>query len=452
VSLSAEAILRNTQKPVPRYTSYPTAPHFHAGVDAAVYGRWLEELPAQAAISLYVHVPFCDTLCWFCGCHTKITRRYEPVARYLNALKAEIDLIARLVPASARLTHLHWGGGSPTILTADDSESLIAHINSRFQLGSGFEFAVEVDPRGMDNERIDRLSANGLTRVSVGVQDFDPAVQKAINRIQTVEETRAVIERFRANGVKSLNIDAIYGLPGQYAEQLQQTLQEVVRLDPDRIALFGYAHVPWMKKHQGMIAEADLPGVLERHAHAEGAAGFLERAGFERIGLDHFAKPQDALSAAAREGRLQRNFQGYTVDPADALIGLGASAIGKLPQGYVQNEPAIHAYEQQVLAGTPATQRGIALALDDRIRSEAIERLMCDLAISASPFSARYGKAAAPVIKAIETALAEDSDGLLAAEPDGFRMSEKGRAFTRVVAARFDAFLGKRQAGHSLAV
>ncbi|MCU0884340.1 MAG: oxygen-independent coproporphyrinogen III oxidase [Beijerinckiaceae bacterium] len=452
MSLSPEAILRNAEQPVPRYTSYPTAPHFHAGVGPDVYRGWLQALPENAALSLYVHVPFCDTLCWFCGCHTKITRQYAPIADYLEATMREIATIAALVPASARVTHLHWGGGSPTILSPDDSRRLVDRIRREFRVDDDMEFAVEVDPRGMDDARIDALAESGLTRVSIGVQDFDPAVQKAINRVQSVAETRAVIERFREHGVGSLNIDAIYGLPGQHAQQLSHTLDEVVRLAPDRIALFGYAHVPWMKRHQSMIDTGALPGVLERHAQAELAAGLLEEAGFARIGIDHFARLDDELAVAAREGRLQRNFQGYTVDPADALIGLGASAIGKLPQGYVQNEPAIAGYARATQAGGLAAVRGVALSAEDQMRGEVIERLMCDLAFSRRHLRQRYGSAADPLIAEAEEIIEADADGFVVGTDDGFMITSRGRPFLRTVAARFDAYLPGRPNGHSLAV
>ena len=450
--LAPEAILRHAGQPVPRYTSYPTAPHFHAGIGTETYRGWLQALPENAALSLYVHVPFCDTLCWFCGCHTRITRQYAPVANYLEAIIREIATIAALVPASARVTHLHWGGGSPTILSPDDSRRLVDRIRRLFRIDDAMEFAVEVDPRGMDEARIDALAHSGLTRVSIGVQDFDPAVQKAINRIQSVEETRAVIERFREHGVGSLNIDAIYGLPGQHAPQLTHTLDEVVKLAPDRIALFGYAHVPWMKRHQSLIDTASLPGVLERHAQAELAAGVLEDAGFARIGIDHFARRDDKLAVASREGRLQRNFQGYTVDPADALIGLGASAIGKLPQGYVQNEPAIAGYARATLSGGLAAARGVALSIEDQMRGEVIERLMCDLAFSRHQLRMRYGAAADPLIAEADEIVEEDVDGFVVGTEDGFLITSRGRPFLRAVAARFDAYLPGRPNGHSLAV
>ena len=452
MTISPDVILRHAERLVPRYTSYPTAPHFHAGIGPETYRQWLGELPENARLSLYLHFPFCDTLCWFCGCHTKITRQYAPIAEYLIALKAEIDAIAALVPASSRVSHIHWGGGSPTILTAEDSSRLIDHLWTRFSAAEDLEFAVEVDPRGMGEDRIDALIKGGLTRVSVGVQDFDPQVQAAINRVQTFEETRAVIDRFRQGGVRSLNIDAIYGLPGQHAAQIEHTLAQVARLDPDRVALFGYAHVPWMKRHQTLIEEADLPGVVERHAQAELAADILERQGFERIGIDHFAKPGDALAKAAREGRLQRNFQGYTVDPADALLGLGASAIGKLPQGYVQNEAGIAAYERAALKGELATVRGIALSAEDVMRGEMIERLMCDLTFDARGLRARFGPAAEPLIHSAEAIVQEDEDGFLAPLADGFAITAKGRPFARTIAARFDAYLSDQAGRHSRAV
>jgi oxygen-independent coproporphyrinogen III oxidase len=438
--------------PVPRYTSYPTAPHFHEGIGAGVYQQWLEALPDDATLSLYVHVPFCDTLCWFCGCNTKITWQYQPIAIYLKALDAEIATLARTVPSTTTVSHIHWGGGSPTILSADDLARLMDAMRRRFNLAEDLEFAVEIDPRGLDRARIDALVEAGLTRVSIGVQDFDPKVQVGINRIQTVDETRAVIDAFRYRGVTSLNIDAIYGLPGQHEAELIFTLTEVVRMRPDRIALFGYAHVPWMKRHQAMIHEADLPGVVERHNHTELASAFLVDNGYARIGIDHFARPHDALAVAAREGRLRRNFQGYTVDEADVLIGLGASSIGRLPQGYVQNASAIADYSRRVASGGLAVTKGLALSQDDAVRAHVIERLMCDLAFRRSDVARRFGPVAEAVIADATLLVHADRDGLVRATDDGFVITERGRPFARALAARFDAYLAGSRARHSLAV
>lgn len=448
----APALISAHARPVPRYTSYPTAPHFHAGIDAGTYAGWLRDLPAQAKLSLYAHLPFCDTLCWFCGCNTKITRQYQPVARYLGALLTEIATVAELLPDTASATRIHWGGGSPTILSAPDIIRLMDAMRRHFNIASDAEFAVEIDPRGLDQPRIDALAKAGLSRVSIGVQDFDPKVQAAINRIQSVDETRRVIDAFRDHGVRSLNIDAIYGLPGQRERELVDTLGEVVRMAPDRIALFGYAHVPWMKRHQSMIVEADLPGVVERHAHAELAAAFLVAHGYARIGIDHFALPHDELAKAAGEGRLKRNFQGYTVDEADALVGLGASSIGRFAQGYVQNVAATADYERRVRAGELAVARGRALSEDDLIRAHVIERLMCDLRFSPSDLKQRFGAAALPVLADAADLVQDGASGLVHALDDGFIITEQGRPFTRAIAARFDAYLAQGQARHSAAV
>lgn len=502
--------IRALAQPVPRYTSYPTAPHFHPGVEAKTYAGWLSALPARASLSLYFHVPFCDTLCWFCGCHTKITRQYEPVREYLGALMAETATIGMLTPGRAEVTHIHWGGGSPTMLRPDDIRRLADATAESFNLAETCDFAVEIDPRGLDAAHMDALAAAGLTRVSIGVQDFDPQVQRAINRIQSFEETRAAVDGFRTRGVTSLNIDAIYGLPHQTRRRLEATLHDVVRLRPDRIALFGYAHVPWMKKHQSMIPEEALADVVERYHQAELAADFLVAEGYERIGIDHFALPGDALAVAAKVSlargpggkplhtfpgpALRRNFQGYTVDPADALIGLGASSIGSLPQGYAQNAVATPEYMRRALAGQVTAERGVSLSDEDRLRRGVIERLMCGMEFSRealladSAFLARSAprhceeglgptKQSSPLqgaesldclaslamtgnapvcvasIMAEARAVVEDDRlGLVEETADGFRVTEKGRPFLRTIAARFDAYLRKQAAKHSVAV
>jgi oxygen-independent coproporphyrinogen III oxidase len=437
---------------VPRYTSYPTAPHFHAGVTADTYAEWLSALPSAARLSLYVHMPFCDTLCWFCGCSTKITRRYQPVAAYLPCVISEARAVAAAAPHDAVVSHIHWGGGSPTILSASDTLRLMDALRGAYRVAPDAEFAVEVDPRGLDDDRLDALAEAGLTRVSIGVQDFDPKVQAAINRIQTLDETRRVVDGFRARGVRSLNIDAIYGLPGQGETELMRTLEDVVGLAPDRVALFGYAHVPWMKRHQAMIDDSALPGALDRYRHAERAAALLVAAGYVRVGIDHFALPHDSMAMAAAAGTLVRNFQGYTVDDADALIGLGASSIGRLPQGYVQNVPAIADYERRTRGGGLAVSRGVALSPDDALRSHVIERLMCDLGFDGPALRRRFGAAADRLIAEAEAVADEDRDGLTERTAAGFAITELGRPFARAVAARFDAYLRRSEARHSLAV
>lgn len=437
---------------VPRYTSYPTAPHFHEGIGPDQYAAWLGEIPASSSLSLYVHIPFCDTMCWFCGCNTKVTQKYKPIVGYMDGLLEEISHVARLVKGGPAVASIHWGGGSPTILSPEDIRRLSAHICSSFEFAVDAEFAVEVDPRDFDEDRVLALVESGLTRASIGVQDFDPRVQKAINRIQTYEETKTVIEALRGRGVGSINIDAMYGLPFQGMKELENTLKLVVQLQPERVALFGYAHVPWMKSHQKMIKEDSLPDLTARHAQAAFASDYLADAGYVRIGFDHFAVPSDSLAQAALGGGLKRNFQGYTTDEAASLIGLGASAISRLPQGYVQNDPATAQYLAKVGRGELTAVKGIELSDDDIMRASVIETLICDLSFSNEEFSARYGERAAPVLA--EMAGLDDfvADGLIVRTLDGIRITDEGRPFVRTICARFDAYLNKGKARHSVAV
>ncbi len=437
---------------VPRYTSYPTAPHFGEAVDEQRYRAWLQDLPDQGALSLYVHIPFCDTLCWFCGCHTKMVRRYAPVETYLQSLLREIEMVGALTSGRCRVSQIHWGGGSPTILSPSDITRLAEHMRMAFGGDTDTEFAVEIDPRDFTEERLQALVGAGLTRASIGVQDFDEAVQRAINRRQTFEETSLVVQRLRTLGVASINIDLLYGLPHQTEATVAASLEQVLCLRPDRIALFGYAHVPWMKRHQDMIDTALLPDALARFRTMEQAAERLVEAGYVRIGLDHFARPQDSLALAAGAGHLRRNFQGYTVDGAQAILGLGASAIGELPQGYVQNIVTTAAYQRRVDAGRLATEKGIALGLDDRLRRDVIERLMCDLSFSKARTREKFGEAAEPVVAIAEALAATDEDALVVPTPDGFSVTERGRPFLRVIASAFDDYLPRGFGRHSLAL
>lgn len=437
--------------PVPRYTSYPTAPHFHAGVGGATYARWLRALPSGATLSLYLHIPYCDRLCWFCGCHTKHTLRYEPVAEYLLALYAEIDWVSRQLEGRGIVTAIHLGGGSPTLLKPDDLAELKRRLASRFTLSPAVEISIEIDPSDLDDGRYDAMAEFGLTRASLGVQDFDPVVQKAINRLQSFEQTRDVVEAMRARGVGSVNLDLLYGLPYQSEETLARTIALAISLAPDRAALFGYAHVPWMKTHQKMIPDESLPDHHARFAQSQMAAGLLTQAGMVPIGFDHFARPEDSLAIAAGNGRLRRNFQGYTDDAADALIGLGASAIGQLPQGYVQNMTPTGDYRQAVLGGAPATARGFALTPADRLRGHAISTLLCRFALSRDDVKG-YGAAGFALFEEARALALVGTDGLVEMAGDVFTVTPLGRPFVRTIAARFDTYLATGAARHSVAV
>ena len=314
------------------------------------------------------------------------------------------------------------------------------------------EISVEIDPNDMDDARFDALAAIGLSRVSLGVQDFDPKVQKAINRLQSFEQTKAVVDGTRARGVKSVNLDLLYGLPHQTRESVAATMEQALSLEPDRIALFGYAHVPWFKKHQTMIDEAWLPDGEARLAQSQTAASLVRAHGYQPVGLDHFAKPDDTLAIAARNGTLHRNFQGYSDDQCETLIGLGPSSISRFRQGYAQNTAATADYQRKISECGVATARGIVFTDDDRLRSWAIERLMCDFAFSAGQAVARFGKAALPLLDEAAAYAASDTGGLLERHGDDFVVGRDSRHLVRIVAAHFDSYLPRGNARHSVAV
>ncbi|GAA0543226.1 oxygen-independent coproporphyrinogen III oxidase [Rhizomicrobium palustre] len=432
---------------VPRYTSYPTAPHFHPGVTSATMREWLANLPEGLPLSLYLHIPFCDTLCWFCGCHTTVVNRYSPVQSYLQNLLAEIATMGPLVKGH-KVTHLHWGGGSPTMLAPDDVRKVKKALDEAFDFAPDAEFAVEIDPRGMKQEMITALAECGLNRASIGVQDFDPKVQKAINRIQPYDETKAVVDALRAAGVASLNIDLIYGLPHQTNANVARTIELALTLKPQRFAVFGYAHVPHFKKHMQLIPEDALPQAEERFEQFELAHSLLSSAGYVAVGLDHFAVPEDSMAIAMKDGSLQRNFQGYTSDDAPALIGLGASSISALPQGYVQNKPEVPEWRKDVEAGELPVARGIALSEDDKLRRGIIEKLMCFLEVDLSAFGKSTGdfpaemEALAPLIQ----------EGFVVVDGAVLKVPQTARAAVRLVASVFDSYLAKSKAVHAVAV
>ncbi|MGR6469106.1 oxygen-independent coproporphyrinogen III oxidase [Rhizobium sp. PAMB 3182] len=447
----SQILLQKFSGAVPRYTSYPTAPHFHEGIGSNVYRQWLRALGGGETLSLYLHIPYCDRLCWFCACHTKHTLKYEPIRAYLHSLKREIAEVGREVSKKAIVTAVHFGGGSPTMLLPEDMAALMADLRAAFTFSDEVEISVEMDPNDLDESRYDALAAIGMTRASLGVQDFNPKVQETINRIQTFEQTKAVVEAVRARGVRSVNCDVLYGLPYQTLETLRETITDIVSLSPDRIALFGYAHVPWMKKHQKMIPEMALPDTVERFRQMQEAARMLVEAGYQAIGIDHFARPDDSLAVAERNGELRRNFQGYTDDPASALIGLGASSIGQMPQGYVQNMHATAEYQRMVDETGLAAIRGIALTDGDRMRARVIERLMCDFGFSFAELRSLYPRIAETVIAEAKGA-ARDLPEVCRLDGDAFLLTDDGRPFARSVAAVFDAYLANGKGRHSLAV
>ncbi len=433
---------------VPRYTSYPPATEFQAAFDPAAHAAWLAQVPSDQALSLYIHIPYCDRLCWFCGCTTKQTRRYEPVAAYLQVLYKEIALVAKHLGRQQaandnrkpRIARLHLGGGSPSLLRAEDMRALRACLDRHFDFDDGAEISVELDPVDMTPASYDGLVALGLNRASLGVQDFDPLVQTAINRPQSFEDTKAVIDHLRSLGIPSVNIDALYGLPYQSQDRFAATLEQIISLRPERIALFGYAHVPWVKKHQRLIPEETLPSPEERLAEARLARQRLIDTGYQAIGIDHFALPGDSLAQAARAGRVYRNFQGYTTDPCPTLIGLGPSAISRFAQGYVQNNPATDAYTRAIDAGQLASSRGLPLSANDRLYGWAIERLMCDMKLSYSGLTEAFGAEAQPLIARLDDLARGELSSLCRLDDQGLALTQHDGFVARVVASRIDRY------------
>ncbi len=437
---------------VPRYTSYPTAPQFTPAVDVACYRRWLDELPNDSDASLYVHIPFCDKLCWFCGCQTTVVNRYSPVTAYLETLGHEIDRVAEAVGRRVRVTHLHWGGGTPTMLRADDVRGLADRLHARFDFSPDAEFAVEFDPRGVTRDTVAALAEAGVTRASLGVQDFSPRVQRAINRVQPFDLTARVVGWLRECGIDALNVDLIYGLPEQTIAGLLETVDRTVALGPQRVTVFGYAHVPWMKRHQALIDETRLPGAVERVRQATAVSQRLVERGYVAIGLDHFALPGDTLAVAARAGTLRRNFQGYTTDRASALLGLGASAIGSLPQGYVQNAAETPAYRKAVAKDGFATARGVAIDAEDRLRRAVIERLMCDLEVDLDAVCRAHGRTAAAFSREVEGLAPLEACGAVRVDGARVRVMPEARLLLRLACAAFDGYFSGAGRRHARAV
>lgn len=442
-----DTILRYANARVPRYTSYPTAPHFGPEVNAAVYARWLGELDPAKPVSLYLHVPFCRTMCWYCGCHTKATRRIDPVDAYAEVLLREIDTVAARCPDRLKVSHIHWGGGSPTYLPPERFAELMAKIRERFDVLEDAEIAVEVDPRIFSDAMAGAFARSGVNRASLGVQTFDPAVQKAVNRIQSIDLVSDCLARLRAAGIEAVNLDLLYGLPLQTEASCRETVRQILDFAPDRLSVFGYAHVPHMKPHQKMIRDPDLPDGAQRLTQADAIAEELNRAGYVQIGLDHFARAGDPLATALDARTLRRNFQGYTTDTANAIIGLGSSAIGWLPQGYVQNTPMTHDWERRVLEGWLPIARGYELTPEDRMRRDIIEQLMCFFEADPAAIAAQYG------LSAPHPDLEEFLDaGIVSLDGSAIRIAPDYRPLMRNVAAAFDARLATSTARHAVAV
>ncbi len=442
--------LKYLDRRLPRYTSYPTAVQFRPDVGAATYASWLEALPPEIPVSLYLHVPFCAELCRYCGCNTTVVRRYAPIEAYVELIEREIVEVGALTGRRAA-TSLHFGGGTPTMLSLPHFAEVMATITRHFAIEADAETAVEIDPRTLSRGYALGLVQNGIRRASLGVQDFDPRVQETVGRLQSFAQTARVVDWLRDAGIEGINLDLMYGLPYQTEASIAATIAEALRLEPDRIALFGYAHVPWMKRHQKLIPEDALPDTVERFAQSTIAADILTGAGYVPIGLDHFAKPDDPMARRQKAGKLRRNFQGYTTDDAAALLGFGTSAIGALPQGYVQNAATTADYRDAIAAGRLASVRGRALSDEDRLRRDIIVRLMCDLEVDLGAIAAQWSVSLdhfAAELAALETYADE---GLVERDDDRIRVPERARPYVRLICAVFDQYLAGDEARYSRA-
>jgi oxygen-independent coproporphyrinogen-3 oxidase len=448
--MKTAALLEKYCKPGPRYTSYPPAPHFHTGFADA---DWRAELEAtrnsSRDLSLYVHIPFCDTLCWYCGCNMVATRDYGRAQRYLDLLFKEIDRVTDLVSPHRMVKQLHWGGGTPTFLRTEDMERLFGHLLSSFGLADHAEIGCEADPRELTREHVLTLKKLGFNRISLGVQDLDERVQQAVNRVQPEPLIREAYRWMRESGFESINLDLMIGLPHQTVASFSKTLDAIIDMRPDRLAVFTYAHVPWMKRHQKLIQESDLPDFRTRIALQELILDRLTGAGYVYIGMDHYALPGDELVVAQRNKTLYRNFQGYTTHKNCDILAFGASAISQTDEVYVQNLKKLSEYRDRILAGRLATERGLRITREDKLRREAIIRLMCDLELDAAAFGRKWNVDFDAHFGCRQELQAMAADGLLVLEGDLIRITETGRLFLRNIAMLFDAYLGQPQAGET---
>ena len=446
------ALLSSYDSRAPRYTSYPTAVQFSSAVTPDVYGEWLSQLPLAEPLSIYAHIPFCARLCWYCGCNTRVVHRSDSIADYVALLDKEIGLVAGRMAGRGRVQSIHLGGGTPNMLSVDDLGALFGALRRAFDVCDAAEIAAEMDPAQLSAEWARAAAGQGMNRASLGVQDLAPDVQAAVNRHEPFEVVERAAGFLRAAGIEALNFDLMYGLPRQTAADVLDTLDQVLTLGPARIALFGYAHVPWMKSHQKLINEAELPNAVERLDQSQVAAERLAAAGYVGVGIDHFARTDDSMAMALAARTLRRNFQGYTTDQAGALIGFGVSAIGRLPQGFVQNQPSELLWRGAVAEGRPPTARGVAVTGEDRFRGEVIERLMCDLSVDLDAVAARHGRRAADLAQAVEGLARLEADGVVARDGAVIAITEVGRPFVRTACAQFDGYLDPSVLRHSRVV
>jgi oxygen-independent coproporphyrinogen-3 oxidase len=445
VAIPDPALLRRFDVPGPRYTSYPTADRFVEAFDVQAFAGWLAkrgEAAGQVPLSLYVHLPFCNTVCYYCACNKVITKDHSRTGEYLQALEKEADLIVRQLTGARQIEQLHFGGGTPTFLSNDELRGLMQMLTARFPMAPKGEYSIEVDPRSTPPDKVAVLGELGFNRMSVGVQDFDPAVQRAVNRLQSFEMTQATIDAARKANFKSVNLDLIYGLPRQSRETFARTLDKVLVLSPERIALYHYAHLPERFKPQRRIEAAELPSPQEKMGIMLDAIQRLTEAGYQYIGMDHFAKGSDDLARAQQQGRLHRNFQGYSTRPDCDLIGLGVSAISKIGPTYSQNVRELDEYYDRLRDGMLPTARGVLLDMDDLVRRAVIMALMCHFEVSKEAIEHahlikfdEYFRREIAELKPFEEA------GLVENTREWISVLPRGKLLIRAIAMSFDRYL-----------
>lgn len=432
-------ILPFLEREAPRYTSYPTAHHFSESVNAATHEQWLSALAENDPVAVYAHIPFCNELCWFCGCHTKMTKRYEPIAAYVQVLLKEIAQLKQHTGGRGKLTQIHFGGGSPSLLEGNDLTAILDAIATTFEFTPPGELAIELDPRTTSPENIALYAALGFNRVSIGIQDFDATVQAAINRIQPFEMVASVMDGLRVHGIHALNCDLIYGLPHQTQTRFRKTLEQTLSLEPSRIALFSYAHLPQLKKHQRLIPDETLPSALEKLQLYATACEMLDRAGYVAIGIDHYARADDALALAMKNRSMKRNFQGYVTEIPAALIGVGCSSISQFAGGYVQNHASTPHYRERIERGELATARGVAFMGDDLARKQVIDEIMCFMNADLATIARAHGLAADYFTQEAALIASTHYAPLARCEAGRVEITTPYRMAARVVASLFDA-------------
>lgn len=437
------------EKPAPRYTSYPTAPFFHDGIGEGAYAATLAKIEATDPVSLYFHIPFCAEMCLFCGCHTYITKREDRIRDYVDAVIREMEIVAGHAPQKLRMSHLHFGGGTPNAMPAPVMAHLFEAMHRIFDFSGCREFALEIDPRTVDQDQIKVMVDAGVTRVSLGVQDFNPEVQKLVNRIQPYDRVAEVCDWLRKAGLKKINFDLMYGLPAQTEESVGITAKQAAGLGPDRFALFSYAHVPHMRPHQKALSDKGIAGDRERLLMERAARDVLSAAGYESVGMDHFAKPDDGLAVAQRAGTMRRNFQGYTDDKALTMVALGASAIGFNKDGFVQNQKETRAYQAAIAEGHLPIVRGYHLTAEDRVRSAIIEQLMCYFVCDVEAISKQHAWNVELFAPEFESLKAFVNAGLVQVNGYQIRLTSPYRQAIRSVALVFDAHAPRGNATYS---